>query len=107
MRSGYHFVPHVRNNLQNLRREDHRFFFRKKNYKLICFIQIYVVSLYSNNNTMNTLHFRDFCEMVVRGNKRTDQVEQGAYDGRFKPKVIDDKKKKQSKFLCRTKIKTY
>ncbi len=56
---------------------------------------------------MNTLHFRDFCEMVVRGNKRTEQVEQGAYDGRFKPKVIDDKKKKQSKFLCRTKIKTY
>jgi hypothetical protein len=100
-------LPNVRNNLQNLRREDHRFFFRKNNYKLICFIQIYVVSLYSNNNTMNTLHFRDFCEMVVRGNKRTDQVEQGAYDGRFKPRVIEDKKKKQSKFLCRIKIKTY
>ena len=80
---------------------------QKKNYKLICFIQIYVVSLYSNNNTMNTLHFRDFCEMVVRGNKRTDQVQQGAYDGRFKPRVIEDKKKKQSKLLCRIKIKTY
>jgi hypothetical protein len=56
---------------------------------------------------MNTLHFRDFCEMVVRGNKRTDQVQQGAYDGRFKPRVIEDKKKKQSKLLCRIKIKTY
>ena len=28
-------------------------------------------------------------------------------DGRFKPRVVQDKKKKKSKFLCRTKIKTY
>ena len=63
--------------------------------------------MYSNNNTMELIGFREFCEMVVRGNKRTDQVQQGMYDGRFKPRVVQDKKKKESKFLCRTKIKTY
>jgi hypothetical protein len=56
---------------------------------------------------MNKIHFKEFCEMVIRGNKRTNQVEQGAYDGRFMPRVIEDKKKKQKKYLCRTKINTY
>jgi hypothetical protein len=56
---------------------------------------------------MNKIHFKEFCEMVIRGNKRTNQVEQGASDGRFMPRVIEDKKKKEKKYLCRTKINTY
>lgn len=56
---------------------------------------------------MELIGFREYCGMIVRGNKRTDQVQQGAYDGRFKPRVIEDKKKKEKKYLCRTKINTY
>ena len=63
--------------------------------------------MYSNHNTMELIGFREYCGMIVRGNKRTDQVQQGAYDGRFKPRVIEDKKKKEKKYLCRTKINTY
>jgi hypothetical protein len=33
--------------------------------------------------------------------KRLDMVSQGAYDGRFKNKVITDKKKQQSKTAAR------
>jgi hypothetical protein len=35
------------------------------------------------------------------GRKRADQVAQGMYDGRFKNKVVPDKKKQSSKNYCR------
>ena len=38
-----------------------------------------------------------------KGYKRDDQVNQGMYDGRFRPKVVMDKKKKENKFGCRKK----
>ena len=39
------------------------------------------------------------------GNERKSAVEQGAYDGRFAPKVFKDKKKEQNKKACRKKTK--
>lgn len=38
------------------------------------------------------------------GEKRKEQVKQGAYDGRFKTKVVKDKKKEESKTLARKKV---
>jgi hypothetical protein len=38
------------------------------------------------------------------GRKRDEQIKQGAYDGRFCQRVVEDKKKKQNKYQCRTKV---
>jgi hypothetical protein len=38
---------------------------------------------------------------TVKGRKRQAQVEAGAYDGRYITKVVEDKKKKQSKEACK------
>jgi len=40
-------------------------------------------------------------ELNYTSAKRLDMISQGAYDGRFKNKVITDKKKQQSKTLAR------
>jgi hypothetical protein len=45
---------------------------------------------------MNTLNYTQ--------QKRKDMIAQGAYDGRFKNKVIKDKKKDQSKKWAREKF---
>lgn len=37
--------------------------------------------------------------------KRNEQVQQGMYDGRFRSRVVVDKKKKESKNKCRIKLK--
>ena len=36
-----------------------------------------------------------------KGYKRDEQVKQGMYDGRFKLKIVLDKKKQDNKFRCR------
>jgi hypothetical protein len=36
-------------------------------------------------------------------NKRQDQVDQGAYDGRYKVKIVPDKKKQAKKLWARIK----
>lgn len=36
--------------------------------------------------------------------KRREQVQQGMYDGRFRSRVVVDKKKKESKNKCRSKF---
>jgi len=36
--------------------------------------------------------------------KRKEQVQQGMYDGRFRSRVVVDKKKKESKNKCRGKF---
>jgi hypothetical protein len=36
--------------------------------------------------------------------KRREQVQQGMYDGRFRSRVVVDKKKKESKNKCRSKL---
>lgn len=38
-----------------------------------------------------------------KGAKRNEQVAQGAYDGRYKPRIVQDKKKKANKMACRGK----
>lgn len=38
---------------------------------------------------------------TVQSRKRQDQIEQGLFDGRFKTKVVDDKRKKAAKVACR------
>lgn len=38
---------------------------------------------------------------LQRGRKRDDQLSQGVYDGRFRNKVVPDKKKQLNKDLCR------
>ena len=38
---------------------------------------------------------------TTESRKRQAQVEAGAYDGRYKTKVVDDKKKKVAKIACR------
>lgn len=38
-----------------------------------------------------------------KGVKRDEQVAQGAYDGRYREKVIKNKKKEYNKYICRTK----
>jgi hypothetical protein len=38
-----------------------------------------------------------------KGTKRDEQVAQGVYDGRYKQKVIKDKKKEYNKYICRIK----
>ncbi len=45
---------------------------------------------------MNTLNYTQ--------QKRKDMIAQGAYDGRFKNKVIKDKKKEQSRKWAREKF---
>ena len=37
----------------------------------------------------------------MRGQNRENAKEQGFYDGRFKPKVIEDKKKQADKDACK------
>lgn len=37
----------------------------------------------------------------ILSKKRAEMVNSGAYDGRFREKVVVDKKKKESKFKCR------
>jgi hypothetical protein len=39
-----------------------------------------------------------------KGTKRKLQIEAGAYDGRFRNKVVADKKKKENKTRCRIKL---
>ncbi len=47
-------------------------------------------------------------KLKLQPNKRNDQVAAGAYDGRYKVKVVADKKKKAAKLWARkTKIKIY
>lgn len=36
--------------------------------------------------------------------KRNLQVKQGAYDGRYRVKVVADRKKEESRKMCRTKF---
>jgi hypothetical protein len=38
---------------------------------------------------------------LQRGRKRDDQLSQGMYDGRFRNKVVPDKKKQLNRDLCR------
>jgi hypothetical protein len=38
---------------------------------------------------------------TTESRKRQSQVEAGVYDGRYKTKVVDDKKKKVAKIACR------
>lgn len=38
---------------------------------------------------------------TVQSRKRQSQVEAGMFDGRFKTKVVEDKKKKVAKIACR------
>lgn len=44
---------------------------------------------------------------LQRGRKRDEQLSQGMYDGRFRNKVVPDKKKKENKELCRYKVSFY
>lgn len=39
--------------------------------------------------------------------KRKEQIQAGAYDGRFRHKVVEDKKKKENKNRCRIKVLGY
>lgn len=41
---------------------------------------------------------------LQRGRKREDQIQQGMYDGRFRHKVVPDKKKQQNRDMCRMKV---
>jgi len=38
---------------------------------------------------------------TTESRKRQSQVEAGAYDGRYKTKVVEDKKKKVARIVCR------
>ena len=38
---------------------------------------------------------------TTESRKRQAQVEAGAYDGRYKTKVVEDKKKKAARIICR------
>jgi hypothetical protein len=38
---------------------------------------------------------------TVKSRKRQAQIEAGVYDGRFKTRIVPDKKKKESRELCR------
>lgn len=38
---------------------------------------------------------------TVKSRKRDAQIEAGMYDGRFKTKVVEDKRKKMAKVACR------
>ena len=42
---------------------------------------------------------------ITKSRKRRLQVEHGAYDGRYRQKMVTDKKKKWSKTICRKKVK--
>jgi hypothetical protein len=41
---------------------------------------------------------------LQRGRKREEQISQGMYDGRFRSRVVVDRKKQQSKDMCRSKV---
>lgn len=43
---------------------------------------------------------------TTQSRKRQAQIEAGAYDGRFKTRVVQDKKKKAAKTICRRFKKT-
>ena len=38
---------------------------------------------------------------TTESRKRQAQIEDGAYDGRYKTKVVEDKKKKAARIVCR------
>ena len=38
---------------------------------------------------------------TTESRKRQAQIEAGVYDGRYKTKVVDDKKKKAARIVCR------
>ena len=38
---------------------------------------------------------------TTESRKRQAQIEAGAYDGRYKTKVVEDKKKKAARIVCR------
>ncbi len=48
--------------------------------------------------------YEDKVDISGNSEKRKEQVKQGAYDGRFKTKVVKDKKKEESKNLARKKV---
>ena len=59
-----------------------------------------------NNNDMKIDVSKEL-RSLQRGRKREDQIQQGMYDGRFKNRVVPDKKKQQSKDMCRYKVSFY
>ena len=44
---------------------------------------------------------------LQRGRKRDEQISQGMYDGRFRNKVVPDKKKQKSRNWCRSKVSLF
>jgi hypothetical protein len=44
---------------------------------------------------------------LQRGRKRDEQISQGMYDGRFRNKVVPDKKKQESRNWCRSKVSLF
>lgn len=38
---------------------------------------------------------------TTESRKRQDQIDAGAYDGRYMTKIVEDKKKKMAKMSCR------
>lgn len=59
-----------------------------------------------NNNDMKIDVSKEL-RSLQRGRKREDQIQQGMYDGRFKNKVVPDKKKQQNRDMCRVKVSFY
>ena len=41
---------------------------------------------------------------AVKGEERKNRIEQGFFDGRFRPKQVPNKKKAAEKKLCRSKV---
>ena len=70
--------------------------------------------IWYNGNIFISLSYKTINDMKIdlskelrslqRGRKRTEQINQGMYDGRFKNKVVPDKKKQQSRDMCRSKV---
>ncbi len=59
-----------------------------------------------NNNDMKIDVSKEL-RSLQRGRKREDQIQQGMYDGRFKNRVVPDKKKQQNRDMCRYKVSFY
>ena len=57
-------------------------------------LQNYSVYLYCNETEKEMKN-------TVKSRKRQAQIEAGVYDGRFKTRIVPDKKKKESRELCR------
>jgi hypothetical protein len=64
---------------------------------------IFISLSYENNNDMKIDVSKEL-RSLQRGRKRTEQISQGMYDGRFRNKVVPDKKKQQSRDMCRSKV---